>query len=50
MKVVDMRVTCVTVTMEAQLRWSMGVETGTTRAIIEAVTDEGVTGYGETYG
>lgn len=44
MKVVDLRVTCVTVPMEAPLRWSMGVETGTTRAIIEAVTDEGVTG------
>jgi glucarate dehydratase len=50
MRVVDLRVTCVTVPMEAPLRWSMGVETGTTRAIIEAVTDEGVTGYGETYG
>src|SRR5450759_4973166 len=50
MKVVDLRVTCVTVPMEAPLRWSMGVETGTTRAIIEAVTDEVVTGYGETYG
>jgi glucarate dehydratase len=28
----------------------MGVETGTTRGIIEAVTDEGIVGIGETYG
>jgi glucarate dehydratase len=28
----------------------MGVETGTTRAIIEVSTDEGITGIGETYG
>jgi glucarate dehydratase len=50
MKVVDLKVTCVTVPMEAPLRWSMGVETGTTRGIIEVVTDEGIIGIGETYG
>src|SRR5690242_18905155 len=50
MKVVDIRATPVTVPMEAPLRWSMGVETGTTRGIIEVVTDEGITGIGETYG
>src|SRR5436309_11150744 len=46
----DIRVTPVTVPLEAPLRWSMGVETGTTRAIVEVMTDEGVTGIGETYG
>ncbi len=50
MKVTDIRITPVTVPMEAPLRWSMGVETGTTRGIIEVVTDEGITGIGETYG
>lgn len=50
MKVTDIRVTPITVPLEAPLRWSMGVETGTTRAIIEVLTDEGITGIGETYG
>jgi glucarate dehydratase len=50
MKIVDLKVVCVTVPMEAPLRWSMGVETGTTRAIIQAITDEGIVGIGETYG
>jgi glucarate dehydratase len=40
----------VTVPMEVPLRWSMGVETGTTRGIIRVETDEGITGIGETYG
>jgi len=50
MKVTDIRVTPVMVPFEAPLRWSMGVETSTTRAIIEVMTDEGITGIGETYG
>src|SRR5438270_283897 len=50
MKIVDLKVTSVTVPMEAPLRWSMGVETGTTRGIIEVFTDEGIVGVGETYG
>src|ERR1700712_5659973 len=50
MKITDLRVTTVTVPMEAPLRWSMGVETGTTRGIIELHTDAGVVGIGETYG
>lgn len=50
MKVTGIKVTPVTVPMEAPLRWSMGVETGTTRAILEISTDEGITGIGETYG
>lgn len=50
MKIVDIRATPVTVPAEAPWRWSMGVETGTTRTIIELVTDEGITGIGETYG
>ena len=41
MRVVDIKVTPVTVPMEAPLRWSMGVENGTTRGIIELITDEG---------
>lgn len=50
MRVTDIKVTAVTVPMEAPLRWSMGVETGTTRGLIELSTDEGITGIGETYG
>jgi glucarate dehydratase len=50
MKVVDIKVTPVTIPMEAPLRWSMGVEHATTRAILQVVTDEGITGIGETYG
>ena len=50
MKITDLRVTSVTVPMEAPLRWSLGVETGTTRGIVEVATDEGITGIGETYG
>ena len=50
MRVTDLKVTPVTVPVEAPLRWSMGVETGTTRAIIELFTDEGIIGIGETYG
>ncbi len=50
MKVVDIKITPVTVPVEAPLRWSMGVETGTTRGIVEVITDEGIVGIGETYG
>src|SRR5262245_57450953 len=50
MKIVDIKAIPVTVPMEAPLRWSMGVETGTTRGIIKLTTDEGVIGLGETYG
>jgi len=50
MKIVDIKTTIVTVPMEAPLRWSLGVETGTTRTIVELITDEGIVGLGETYG
>ncbi len=50
MKIVDLRATPVTVPAEAPWRWSMGIETGTTRTIIEIITDEGISGIGETYG
>lgn len=50
MKIVNLKTTVVTVPMEAPLRWSLGVETGTTRTIVELTTDEGITGVGETYG
>ncbi len=50
MKITDITITPVTVPMEATLRWSMGVETGTTRGIIQVHTDEGIVGIGETYG
>ncbi len=50
MKIVDIKMTSVTVPMEAPLRWSLGVETGTTRTILEVFTDEGIVGLGETYG
>jgi glucarate dehydratase len=50
MKITDFKSTIVTVPMEAPLRWSLGVETGTTRTIIEVFSDEGIVGLGETYG
>jgi glucarate dehydratase len=50
MKIVDLKTTPVTVPMEAPLRWSLGVERGTTRTILEVNTDEGIVGLGETYG
>lgn len=50
MQITDLKVTSITVPMEAPLRWSMGVETGTTRGIVEIHTDEGIVGIGETYG
>jgi glucarate dehydratase len=49
-KITDFKATLVNVPMEAPLRWSMGVETSTTRALIEVHTDEGIVGIGETYG
>lgn len=50
MKIVDIRATPVYVELEAPLLWSMGVEHGTTRTVIELITDEGIVGIGETYG
>jgi glucarate dehydratase len=50
MKIVDLRITSVNVPFEATLRWACGVETGTTRGIIEVVTEDGIIGLGETYG
>ena len=42
MKVVDIRATPVTVPSIGAWRWSMGIESGTTRTIIEVITDEGI--------
>lgn len=50
MKIIDLKAVAVTVPMEAPLRWSLGVEVGTTRTIVEVVTDDGICGLGETYG
>ncbi len=50
MKVVDVRVTPVYVPMKHPLRWCLGVETGTTRTIVELITDEGITGIAEGWG
>ena len=50
MKITEVTATSVTVPMEAPLRWSLGVETGTTRSLIEVRTDQGISGIGETYG
>lgn len=47
---VDLKATSITVPAVGTWRWSMGVETGTTRTIIELITDEGIVGIGETYG
>jgi len=50
MKIIAIKMTPVTVPMEAPLRWSLGVEIGTSRTIVEVLTDEGIVGLGETYG
>ena len=50
MKIVDVRATPVTVPLRRPLRWSFGVETATTRTIVELITDEGIVGIGETRG
>src|SRR5437588_9931554 len=50
MKIVDFKMTSVTVPMEAPLRWSLGVQAGTSRTILQILTDDGVVGLGETYG
>jgi len=50
MKIVDIRATAVTVPLKRPLRWSFGVETTTTRTIVELITDEGLVGIGETRG
>ena len=50
MKIVDVRATPVYVPMHHPLRWSFGIELGTTRVLIELITDEGVIGIGETKG
>lgn len=50
MRITEYDITAVTVPMEAPLRWSLGVETATTRTIVEIFTDEGIVGVGETYG
>ena len=50
MKIIDVRATPVTVPLVKPLRWSFGVETTTTRTIVELITDEGLIGIGETRG
>ena len=50
MKIIAIKMTPVNVPMEAPLRWSLGVEIGTSRTIVEVLTDEGIVGLGETYG
>src|SRR5215469_16135026 len=50
MKIIDFTTTALPVPMEAPLRWSLGVERGTTRTILQVQTDEGIVGIGETYG
>lgn len=50
MKIIDVRATPVYVPMHHPLRWSFGVEPGTTRTIVELITDEGVVGLGESNG
>ncbi|MGW5445968.1 enolase C-terminal domain-like protein [Streptomyces asiaticus] len=50
MKIVDIRATPVTVPLTRPLRWSFGVETATTRTVVELITDEGLVGIGETRG
>jgi len=48
MKIVDMRVRCVAIPLNAQLRHNTGVHPGYfMRTILELITDEGITGLGE---
>src|SRR3978361_2058003 len=49
-KIIDVRATPVYVPMQHPLRWSFGIELGTTRVLVELITDEGVIGLGETKG
>ena len=50
MQIIDVRATPVYVPMRHPLRWSLGVELGMTRVIVELVTDEGLIGLGESNG
>lgn len=50
MKIIDVRATPVTVPLVKPIRWSFGVETSTTRTVVELITDEGLIGIGETRG
>lgn len=51
MKIVDMRVRCVAIPMNAQLRHNTGVHPGyLMRTILELITDEGIVGLGEVGG
>ena len=50
MKIIDVRATPVYVPMRHPLRWSLGVELGMTRVIVELLTDEGLIGLGESNG
>lgn len=50
MKIVSIKATPVTVPLVKPVRWSFGVETTTTRVIVELTTDEGLVGIGETRG
>ncbi len=47
MKIVAVRATPVNIPMEVPFSWSVGLYPGTTKVIVEIVTDEGLTGLGE---
>jgi glucarate dehydratase len=50
MRIVKLKATPVYVPLKHPLRWSFGAETGMTRVIVEAETDEGLIGLGESNG
>lgn len=50
MKIIDVKATPIYIPVRHPLRWSMGIEQGTTRTIVELITDEGLTGLGEAWG
>lgn len=50
MKIVDVRATPVFVPLKKPLRASLGTEIGTTRTVVELITEEGLVGVGETRG
>ena len=50
MKIIDTKVTQVSVPLEAPIRWAYGTRTTTVRNVVQIETDEGLVGLGETRG
>ena len=50
MKITDVKVTLVSVPLEAPIRWAYGTRTTSVRNVVQVYTDEGIVGLGETRG